>query len=362
MNLQKKVSINLGDRSYSIYIGANTIESFVSDYINKNKPTSVCIVTNDMLKVKLSNLINTISTASNSSCIYYLPEGESNKTIDEWAKLLDFMLEKQLDRKTVVIAIGGGVVGDIAGFAASAYRRGVACVQVPTTLLAMVDSSVGGKTGVNHKLGKNLIGAFWQPGEVWIDIDALSTLPQREFLAGMAEIVKYAFIGGRDFFNWIDNNIDNLLKRDSQTLIEGIRMSCRFKGDVVEQDENESGLRAILNYGHTFGHAIEKVAGYGKLLHGEAVTYGMMAAAELALILGMVDEKFVERHNTLCRRLTPPDMPELSIDELLTAMMHDKKVQGNKLKIIVANDYGGVEIISGVDKEKINQAWETIIG
>jgi 3-dehydroquinate synthase len=225
----------------------------------------------------------------------------------------------------------------------------------------MVDSSVGGKTGVNHELGKNLIGTFWQPSEVWIDIKALDTLSEREYRSGMAEVAKYAFIGGQPFFDWVESNINALLSREPETLIEAIERSCRFKAHVVEQDERESGLRAILNYGHTFGHAIEAVGGYGTLLHGEAVNYGMRAAAELGLGLGKVDKDFVEKHNRICKLLAPAALPKLKPDSLMDAMLHDKKVQNSKMRLVIPNGYGSVELTDSIKPEIIRDAWKKIL-
>ena len=356
---ENKIHVNLGRRSYNIHIGGNT-EKWSREFLDRVKPSASYIVTNDTIYIKQKNLVDALAKNLNAA-VYSLPDGEDYKTVEEWGKLLSALLEKKFDRNMVLLALGGGVVGDMAGFAASAYRRGVSYIQIPTTLLAMVDSSVGGKTGVNHRLGKNMIGAFWQPAEVWIDISTLETLPEREYRAGMAELVKYAFIGGEDLYHWIKSNVNELLKRNTHVLTEGVARSCRFKADVVEKDERESGLRAVLNYGHTFAHAIETTAGYGKLLHGEAVTYGMMAAAALSFSLGKIDSDFVKQHNKLCMELNPPELPPLQVKNLIEAMLHDKKVQGKKQKFVITNGSGSVEVVENIGREYIEKAWKSIL-
>jgi 3-dehydroquinate synthase len=361
MNNKKPLQVNLSDRSYNIHIGQNILRSWFENFIKKKTPSSICIVTDENVKIKQKRWIRAISTAAKNPLIYTLLPGEKSKTIESWRDILSFLLKNRLDRHAVLIALGGGVVGDITGFAASSYLRGIRYVQVPTTLLAMVDSSVGGKTAVNHPLGKNMIGAFWQPHEVCIDIAMLATLPQKEFFAGMAEAIKYAFIGGSPFYKWMEKNINAILLKHPETLMECIRRSCAFKADIVEKDERESSLRAILNYGHTFGHAIESVAGYGKLLHGEAINYGMRVAATLALTLGKVDDDFILRHQALCEKLNPPSLPHLSISKLMQAMLHDKKVQNQKIRLIMPKGLGDVEITDSVPIDKIREVWKMLL-
>lgn len=358
---QKDLRVNLAERSYTIRIGGGILAQCAKDFSAAAKPGAMFALTNSSLVKTLAPLLKQIAGES-SLPVVSIPDGEEHKDLAHWEGVLAWMLKNRFDRKAVLVAFGGGVIGDMGGFAASVYLRGIRYVQVPTTLLAMVDSSVGGKTAVNHELGKNLIGTFWQPSEVWIDINALDTLPEREFRAGMAEVVKYAFIGGREFFDWVESSIDPLLKRDPGTLIEGIERSCRFKASVVEKDEREGGLRAILNYGHTFGHAIESIAGYGTLRHGEAINYGMRAAAELGLALGKVDEAFVARHHRLCSLLEPPPLPKLRVADLMEAMLHDKKVQDAKIKLVLPNGYGAAEVVNGINANEIQAAWSKVLG
>ncbi len=357
---EKTVRVNLGARSYAIRIGQSALERWSLEFALRVDPSAFCLVTDDIIQKNLKKCIRKLAFQQRLHN-YRIPAGERSKNLRIWENILRFLLRKRLDRKAVLIAFGGGVVGDIAGFAASAYRRGIAYVQVPTTLLAMVDSSVGGKTAVNHPLGKNMIGAFWQPAEVWIDLDVLATLPEREFRAGLAEVIKYAFIGGREFFEWTRTQIGALLSRDSEALIECIERCCRFKAKIVEQDERETGLRAILNYGHTFGHAIEACAGYGKLVHGEAVNYGIRAAAELGRILGNIDAEYAEEQQRLCSLLEPHALPPLKIRDLMESMLHDKKVQNASVRLVLSSGVGEVELACGIRGDKIKKAWNSVL-
>ena len=270
-----------------------------------------------------------------------LPDGEAHKT---WATLnliFDHLLAHGCDRKTVLYALGGGVVGDMTGFAAATYMRGVPFVQVPTTLLAQVDSSVGGKTAINHPLGKNMIGAFYQPARVVCDLDTLATLPARELAAGLAEVIKYGPIADMAFFDWIEANIDALLARDRAALAHAVRRSCEIKAWVVGQDERESGLRAILNFGHTFGHAIEAGLGYGQWLHGEAVGCGMLMASDLSARLGLMPAAFVERMRTLLQRAgLPVRAPAIGIDRFVELMRIDKKAQDGEIRFVLIEALG----------------------
>jgi 3-dehydroquinate synthase len=265
-----------------------------------------------------------------------LPDGEAHKDWRSLNQIFDALLVAQADRKTVIYALGGGVVGDISGFAAASYMRGVPFVQVPTTLLAQVDSSVGGKTAINHPLGKNMIGAFHQPLRVVADLDTLDTLPAREFSAGLAEIIKYGPIADMAFFDWLESNIDALLAREDAALRHAIRRSCEIKAQVVQLDERESGLRAILNFGHTFGHAIEAGLGYGEWLHGEAVGCGMVMASELSRRLGLIDAGFSARIERLVSRAgLPVRGPALAVDRYLELMRVDKKAESGEIRFVV---------------------------
>ena len=339
-NTTQNVSIDLGTRSYQIVIGADLLAS--GAYIDQLPSGSTAvIVTNDtvgplyaerverLLKLQFEQ-VHTVS----------LPDGEAFKTWQTLHLIFDALLSHQCDRKTVLFALGGGVVGDMTGFAAASYMRGVAFVQLPTTLLAQVDSSVGGKTGINHPLGKNMVGAFHQPKLVVCDLATLNTLPQRELSAGLAEVIKYGPIADMAFFAWLESNMDALLAREMVALAYAVKRSCEIKSWVVGQDEHESGLRAILNFGHTFGHAIEAGMGYGKWLHGEAVGCGMVMAAQLSLSLGLVDPSLVSRLTGLIARAgLPTQGPSLDLEDnagrYLELMRVDKKSEAGEIRFVL---------------------------
>ena len=288
-----RLEVDLGDRSYPIYIGEDLLgrQGLLESHIPGH---SVLVVSNDTVApLYLDKTVAMLAGKRVETCI--LPDGEQYKNLDTLNTIYDALLQKKLDRNTTIIALGGGVVGDMAGFAAASYQRGVHLVQIPTTLLSQVDSSVGGKTGVNHPLGKNMIGAFYQPRAVIADTGTLNTLPERELSAGIAEVIKYGLIRDPGFFDWLQRNMDALLRRDSAALSHAIEVSCRNKAEVVSADERESGQRALLNLGHTFGHAIEAGLGYGKWLHGEAVAAGMCIAARMSRQLGWIGQQDVDR-------------------------------------------------------------------
>jgi 3-dehydroquinate synthase len=290
--IDQQLNVNLGEqRSYPIFIGSGLLgdRNCFAPYI---KGKQLCIVTNEVVApLYLEGLIELLSVTCQVDVVI-LPDGEQYKTVATLMKIYDCLLEKKHNRTTTLIALGGGVVGDMTGYAAASYQRGVNFIQVPTTLLAQVDSSVGGKTGVNHPLGKNMIGAFYQPEAVIIDTDVLGSLPERELSAGIAEIIKYGLIGDADFFRWLEVNMTALQSLDASVVTEAIARSCQNKASVVAQDEKEGGIRAILNLGHTFGHAIETAQGYGTWLHGEAVAIGMMIAAVLSEKMAWIQNKY----------------------------------------------------------------------
>jgi 3-dehydroquinate synthase len=289
-----------------------------------------------------------------------LPDGERHKDWVTLNRIFDTMLQERCDRGTTVVALGGGVVGDMAGFAAAAYQRGVPFVQIPTTLLAQVDSSVGGKTGINHPLGKNMIGAFWQPQLVLADTDTLKTLPDRELRAGVAEVIKYGLIRDSDFYAWLEADVERLLARDEEALAYAIERSCKNKADVVAEDETESGVRATLNLGHTFGHAIEAGTGYGNWLHGEAVAAGMVMAAELSTRLGWLDAKAVESVRALLERAgLPVQGPKMDAGRYLDLMQVDKKVADGKLRLVLLEAIGRARIGKDVPLADICAAIES---
>ena len=317
----RSITVELGERSYPIVIGGGLLGGGLDLSAYVSGPDCL-VVTNETVEPLYLEALTAGLTDKQVRAIS-LPDGEAYKTLETVEDILDTLVEGGANRDTTVIALGGGVVGDIAGFAAASYMRGVDFIQVPTTLLAQVDSSVGGKTGVNHAAGKNLIGAFHQPRAVLIDTDTLRTLPDRELRAGLAEVIKYGAIVDADFFAWLEANIDALLTCDPEVLAVAIRRSCELKAAIVAEDERESGRRAILNFGHTFGHAIERCQGYGEWLHGEAVAAGMVMAAQLSA----VDNALAERIGNLLERAgLPTRPPAIAATDLLAAMGMDKKV------------------------------------
>lgn len=286
-----------------------------------------------------------------------IPDGEEHKTLNTAARLYDRAFEAGLDRNCAVVALGGGVVGDIAGFVAATYLRGVPLVQVPTTLLAQVDSSVGGKVGVNHPQGKNIIGAFYQPVLVLADVGTLRTLPGRELRAGIAEVIKYGVIYDAAFFGWLEENLERLLEGDPEALTYAVEMSCRIKARVVEADETEQGLRQILNYGHTFGHALEALTGYRVYVHGEAVAVGMVAAAKLSVLIGLLDEDAYGRIEQLVRRAgLPADIPaDLSFESVLASMERDKKARDGRITFVLPEAIGRVGFYPDVSAQVLRR-------
>jgi 3-dehydroquinate synthase len=335
------VPIALGDRAYDILIGPGLL---AEPSVWSGLPRARCavIVTNvtvgplhvDALRAALSPHYAQLTTVE-------LPDGEVYKDWSTLNRVFDHLLGNRCDRQTVVFALGGGVVGDLAGFAAASYMRGVPFVQVPTTLLAQVDSSVGGKTAINHALGKNMIGAFYQPLRVVCDLDVLATLPQRELSAGLAEVIKYGPIADAGFLDWIEANLDALLAREPQSLMHAVRRCCELKAQVVGTDEREQGVRAILNFGHTFGHAIEAGVGYGAWLHGEAVGCGMVMASDLSVRLGLMPAAFLTRMTRLIERAgLPVRAPVLGAERWLELMRVDKKAEGGEIRFIVIEALG----------------------
>ena len=341
----QQVDIDLADRSYGILIGAGLLDDAES-YAGLPQAATALIVTNttvaplyaQRLQTALAGRFRTVHTVE-------LPDGEAFKSWETLNCIFDALLVHSCDRKTVLFALGGGVVGDMTGFAAASYMRGVPFVQVPTTLLAQVDSSVGGKTAINHPLGKNMIGAFYQPQRVICDLDTLKTLPARELSAGLAEVIKYGPIADMAFFEWIESHLDDLLAQNPDAMAYAVKRSCEIKAWVVGQDEREAGLRAILNFGHTFGHAIEAGMGYGQWLHGEAVGCGLVMAARLSEALGLVDAAFVERLTTLVRRAGLPVVAPVldaqdNVGRYLSLMRVDKKAEAGEIKFVLIDGPG----------------------
>ena len=347
MTHTEHVHIDLGDRSYDIAIGAGLLENTTA-WQGLPKAGAALIVTNDTVApLYLARLQQSLATHYPVIHVCSLPDGESYKTWDSLNAIFDVLLGKACDRKTVLFALGGGVIGDITGFAAACYMRGVPFVQVPTTLLSQVDSSVGGKTAINHPIGKNMIGAFYQPERVVCDLSTLQTLPPRELSAGLAEVIKYGPIADMAFLDWIEQHLHELLARDPQALAYAVKRSCEIKAWVVGQDEREGGIRAILNFGHTFGHAIEAGLGFGVWLHGEAVGCGMVMAAHLSHRLGLVDAAFVQRLTSLIAKAgLPVTGPALGADVYLHHMRVDKKAEAGDIRFVLI-DPPGSAIVRG---------------
>lgn len=346
----RTLSVDLGSRSYPIYIGVNLISNseLFSQAIGAN---DVMVVSNTTVApLYLEQLLKSLSDFQVHTTI--LPDGEAHKTMGTAESIFDQLLTKKCSRDATIIALGGGVVGDIAGFSAACYQRGIRFIQSPTTLLAQVDSSVGGKTGVNHALGKNMIGAFHQPHAVIADINSLHTLPARELYAGIAEIIKYGLIAKPEFFDWLAINVHKLIALDTDSLAYAIEQSCLCKAEIVAQDEYEqSGKRALLNLGHTFGHAIETGMGYGVWLHGEAVGCGMLLAAEFSAALGWLDKKDIIRIESIIKAANlPTHIPtSLSVDRMLELMAFDKKVKSGKLRLVLLKEIGNAVLTDEFD-------------
>ena len=352
------IPVELGDRSYDICIDEKT--PFAEKLKEMFPHSKFVLVTNTTIE-KLYK--STIAEWEKSLPLlkYVIEDGEHYKTLESWSTILDFLLEERLDRSTVVIAYGGGVVGDIAGFAASSFMRGVAYVQVPTTLLAMVDSSVGGKVGVNHAKGKNLIGAFYQPGLVWITTQVLATLPEREFNAGYGEVFKYAFIGGREMFDFICANHEKILAKEKESLEEAIKRSIEIKALIVSEDERESGKRSYLNFGHTFGHALERFYNFKEITHGEGVNWGITCAVELGKRIGTVSSQDYNTFDAILKKQVLPKLPSKpDIEAMYNAMFHDKKVRGGKLRFVVPTEPGTSIVKTDIPEKDINAILEKI--
>jgi 3-dehydroquinate synthase len=353
----RTLDVSLGERSYPIHVGPGVIAR-AGELVGALSARRIVVVTNAAVAALwLAPLRASLAAAGLESDAILVPDGEAHKS---WATLNDVLtrlLEMRAERSTLLVALGGGVVGDLAGFAAAIYQRGIPFVQVPTTLLAQVDSSVGGKTAVNHPLGKNMIGAFWQPRAVLIDTGCLATLPDRELHAGLAEVVKYGAIRDRDFFDWLERSMDALLARDGDALTHAIVESCRIKAAVVAADERETGERALLNFGHTFGHAIETAAGYGQWLHGEAVAAGMVLAARLSTRVCGLDESEAKRLTALLERARlPVAAPRWPVERWLELMAHDKKVEAGVIRFVLLETLGRAVVRRGVEAGALEAA------
>lgn len=351
------LNVDLDTRSYPIYIGTDLLDQpeLLCKHIKGN--TALVVSNSTIAPLYFEQIKSSLDLGQIRHDCVILKDGEQFKTLDAIETIVTALLDKKHNRQTTLIALGGGVVGDIAGFAASVYQRGVNFIQIPTTTLSQVDSSVGGKTGVNHILGKNMIGAFHQPQCVIADISTLSTLPDREFSAGLAEVIKYGLIHDSAFFNWLEQNISRLMARDNETIAQAILVSCQTKADIVSIDERESGIRAILNLGHTFGHAIEATMGYGNWLHGEAVAAGMVMALDLSLRQQWIDISVKKRAVKLLQQANLPvtSPKEMTPEQYMTAMSIDKKVINGTMKFILLKGLGDAIVTSDYDPALLQQ-------
>ena len=353
------VNVPLGDRSYDIEIGMS-LDQAGQQIKGLGLGQKIAVVVNPTVKeLYAKRVVESLKAQGFMAMVIVIPDGEQHKDLD-WANAIyTSLLTNAFDRRSLIVALGGGVIGDLAGFAAATYMRGIPFVQVPTTLLAMVDSSVGGKTGVNHPMGKNMIGAFHQPQKVLMDLEVLKTLPKEEFLSGMAEVIKYGVIWDGAFFDYLDNNRDRILGLDRDALIHVIRRSCEIKAEVVGKDEREGGLRAILNFGHTVGHAIEKAENY-TMRHGEAVAIGMVYASRLAFATGLCDASVPERVEKLIASYgLPTNLRSLSrkptVQGLMDTMQIDKKAEGGKVKFVLPTKIGEVVITKEWEEQKLRE-------
>ena len=361
------LTVGLGERSYPIHIGSGLLGR--AELLQPALPNKrAAIVTNTTVApLYLEKLRQTLQSIGVSSMPIILPDGEQYKNSATLNLIYDALLASRCERSTPLIALGGGVIGDMTGYAAATYLRGVPFIQIPTTLLAQVDSSVGGKTGINHPLGKNMIGAFYQPQLVLADTDTLDTLPDNELAAGLAEVIKYGLIRDLQFFEWLEQNIDKLLARDTEALQYSIARSCRNKAEVVaadeyERDGRESGGRALLNLGHTFGHAIESGMGYGNWLHGEGVAAGTVMAADLSQRLGWIGAQDVARIRNLFERARLPIVaPDLGVEKYLELMGLDKKVEGGKMRFVLLREIGRAVVYGDVPEELLRQTLKACI-
>ena len=356
--LSRLVHVNLSERAYDIHIGTGVLDNLGSLLVTDQPLVHAVVITDENVTRYANQVAESLADSGVNVDILAVEAGEGSKSAACAATLWEELLGLGADRKTQVVAVGGGVVGDLAGFIAATFARGLSFVQVPTTLLAQVDSSVGGKTGINLSSAKNMVGAFWQPDLVLIDTDVLSTLPERDYVSGLAEVIKYGMIQDEAFFAYLEDHVFELKQRDPNTLREVVARCCRLKADVVEADEREtSGRRAILNYGHTFAHAFEAACGYGELMHGEAVSIGMVCAARLAASLGRIDDPIVARQHALLQAVgLPVETPDLDNRQLIELMQHDKKVEYGRLRFVLPDRLGNVGLVEDVDEALVDAA------
>ena len=348
------IVVGLGDRSYPIWIGERLLANIGSALKDVDFPNKIAIITNPTVgDLYCEQIVDALVVSGRQVTMIQVPDGEEYKTIETLENIYDVLIERHFDRYCGIIALGGGVIGDMAGFAAATFLRGIPFVQIPTTLLAQVDSSVGGKTGVNHPQGKNLIGAFYQPKHVHIDVMVLETLPKREYASGLAEVIKYGIIQDSEFFAWLEDHREVLADRSTEALTYAIMRSCQIKANVVENDEKEQGVRVLLNLGHTFGHAVETLAGYGVIKHGEAVAIGMVMAARISARLNLCSAEDVARIVDLLTSFDlPVEPPDFTVADYLTVMQRDKKVKDGVLRVVLNHGIGSAEMHQVKDLDK----------
>lgn len=346
----QKVEVQLGERSYTISISDN-FQGLAAELAHCRQ---VVIISNPTVAPLYLQSVQQLFVGC-TTLHFLLPDGEAYKTLSSFEQVMEFLLQQRMSRDVLLVALGGGVIGDLTGFVAACYQRGVPFLQIPTTLLSQVDSSVGGKTAVNHPLGKNMIGAFKQPAQVLINTAVLSTLPAREFAAGMAEVIKYALIADAEFFSWLEQKQQLIQQQHAATLAEMIRYCCQMKADIVSRDETEQGERALLNLGHTFGHAIEAYLGYGEWLHGEAVAVGMVMAAELALSRGDLQAAELARINALLLAFSLPVKPPagMHIRDFMPYMKTDKKVKNGSMRFVLPTAFGATAVVDNVTETEL---------
>ena len=350
----RKIIVKLEDRSYPIYIGKNILSD--KSLLGKINVNNFALVTNKKIKSLHLSKIKNNSIKKNQ---IILSDGEKYKNQESISKIYSYLLKNKFSRDSCLVAFGGGVIGDMTGYASATYQRGINFIQIPTTLLSMVDSSVGGKTGINHPLGKNMIGAFHQPIAVIIDTEILRTLSKRQFNAGMAEVIKYGIIKDKNFFKWITKNCSNIKLQDPESIIKIVKRSCEIKAEIVSQDEEEKNIRALLNLGHTFGHAIENVLGYGKWLHGEAIACGFLIASSVAIQNKTMS---INQYNDIKNLLEVFDLPtklpkNINIEDLFNVMLVDKKVKDNKMVYVLPNGIGDSYITNKISKKMVMKAF-----
>jgi 3-dehydroquinate synthase len=358
--MQSTVRVELGPRSYDIAMSSHGLGGIGAFARQRCRGTTAFVIADEYVATNAIQVAASLDAAGLQSHVMALPHGESQKSLNVATKLYDRLVDLHADRRTLVVAVGGGVIGDLAGFVAATYNRGLPLLMVPTTLLAMVDSSVGGKVGVNHPRAKNLIGVFHQPVGVWIDTATLATLPERDYKSGLAEVVKYGVILDAEFFAYLEANADAVVQREEATVQHIVTRCCRLKADVVEKDEREeTGLRAALNYGHTFAHAFETAAGYGGWLHGEAVAAGMLCASKLAERLGRIGADVTQRQRDLLERFGLPTKPDpWPVADLLATMRSDKKAVAGQLRFVLPARLGAVELVGDVPEADVTAVME----